>query len=269
MFYEMFAASTLATLLFSGNNTNTKDYSMNFYNIDNKLDKLDNKLNKIIDTQAFMRARSCLENFSPLLLEGISLSYKYHSIQTIMEGAKEGFDLLCKTAIADENNFKEARKIFADTWGNAEWVNTKFGKEIDEWQEKTANCEREYASLKPVIVDLNKKLTDIFCEIIQNTPTKKRFFKTVIDKKKTKALLKTMYATIRSYPEMSHELSTYLVENDDKSLDLTIYSDNLKTQKELYFHDLTLKFYTYFYIMKRDAELFANELYEMFFERFK
>lgn len=266
MFFEMFAASALATVLFSGNTEKPKNYSYEFYGLNNKIDKLDNKLNKIIDTQTFMRARSCLENFSPLLLEGISLSYKYHTIQDIMEAAREGFDVLCKTAVADENNFKEARKIFTDTWGNVEWVNTKFGSEVDEWTKRIENCEREYASLKPVFDELNKKLNATFCEIIHNTPTKKSFFRTVIDEKKTKALFKTLHAIMVSYPKFSHELLTYLVENDDKSLDVVIYSDNLKTEKEQYLRDLFFKFYEYSYVMENRAEAFANSMYQLFFK---
>lgn len=266
MFFEMFAASALATVLFSGN-TNPKDYSVEFYRVNNKLDEIDNKLDKIIDTQAFMRARSCLENFSPLLLDGISLSYKHHTINDIMEAAQEGFNLLCKIAVADENNFKEARKIFADTWGNAEWVNKKFGKEIDEWSEKTANCEREYDSLKPVIDELNKKLTDTFYEITQNTPTKKILFKTIIDKEKTKELIKILYDIYAGYPELiSSRLHTYLVERDDESLSLHINSNKLKTEKERYLHAFIIAFTSSKFYMSRGYKSFVNACYKLYFE---
>ena len=66
MFWTMFGATALATILFS---KKQKDYSSDFRTVNDKLDKIDNKINRIIDTQKFMRARSCLENFSPLLLE--------------------------------------------------------------------------------------------------------------------------------------------------------------------------------------------------------
>ena len=267
----MFAASVLANVLFSGN-TNSKDYSGEFYRINSKLDDLDDKLNskldKIIDTQAFMRARSCLENFSPLLLEGISLSYKHHTIQDIMEAAQEGFDVLCKTAVADENNFKEARKIFADTWGNVEWVNAKFGSEIDEWTENVANCEHEYASLKTIFDELSKKVSDIFYETTQNTPVKKRFFKTVVDEKKTKTLIKMLYDTYKSAPEISAELRTYLVECDDKSLEISIDSSRVKTETEDRFRHLVnmIMSGTVLSYCNDNRDRIVNVIYKSYFE---
>lgn len=269
MFFEIFAASALATVLFSGN-TNSKDYSGEFYGLNRKLDDLDDKVNskldKIIDTQAFMRARSCLENFSPLLLEGISLSYKHHTIQDIMEAAQEGFDVLCKTAVADENNFKEARKIFADTWGNVEWVNAKFGNEIDEWTETIEKCEREYASLKPVFDDLSKKASDIFYETTQNTPVKKRFFKTVVDEKKTKELIKMLYDTFNSAPEMSPELVAYLTECDDKSLEISIDSNKIKSMSEDRFRHFTNQIMSGEILKYRNDKLVVDVIYKSYFE---
>ena len=210
MFIEMFAASTLAVVLFGGR-TEQKDYSYNFDRLSTKLDKIDSKLDAIADTQAFMKARSCLENFSPMLLDGIELSYKHHTLQDIMEAAEEGFNMLCKTACADENNFLEARKIFKNTWGNTEWVNNKFGKQIDEWTDLISTGERAYNETAQQYKEYSEKLTNAFYELVHNTPTKKTFFKRLkIDEVKTKQMIEDLVILRKSAPKMSTTVLEYL-----------------------------------------------------------
>ena len=222
MFWTMFAASALATILFSGKEEKQKDYSSDFRTVNDKLDKIDSKIDSVIDTQKFMRARSCLENFSPLLLEGIKFSYKYHTVQDIMIAAKEGFDNLCAVACADENNFKEARKIFSETYGNETWVTTKFKNEIDEWIKKVEEREKEYNQLKPIYDEINLKVNDIFQTIVYKTPMKKILFKSVVDKKKLMDLIIECLTIIKTAPEISNEYKKYMNENTDKwiSVDL-------------------------------------------------
>lgn len=219
MFWTMFGATALATILFS---KKQKDYSSDFRTVNDKLDKIDNKINRIIDTQKFMRARSCLENFSPLLLEGIKFSYKYHTIQDIMTAAEEGFDNLCTVACADENNFKEARKIFSETYGNETWVTTKFKNEIDEWAKKVEEREKEYNQLKPIYDEINLKVNDIFQTMVYKTPLKKILFKSVFDKKKLMDLIIECLTIIKNAPKISNEYKEYMNENTDKwiSVDL-------------------------------------------------
>ena len=222
MFWTMFAASALATILFSGKEEKQKDYSSDFRTVNDKLDKIDSKIDSVIDTQKFMRARSCLENFSPLLLEEIKFSYKYHTVQDIMIAAKEGFDNLCAVACADENNFKEARKIFSETYGNETWVTTKFKNEIDEWIKKVEEREKEYNQLKPIYDEINLKVNDIFQTIVYKTPMKKILFKSVVDKKKLMDLIIECLTIIKTAPEISNEYKKYMNENTDKwiSVDL-------------------------------------------------
>ena len=219
----MFGASALATILFSGKVEKQKDYSYDFRTVNDKLDKINSKIDSVIDTQKFMRARSCLENFSPLLLEGIKLSYKYHTAQDIMSAAKEGFNALCTTACADENNFKEARKIFSETYGNETWVTTKFKNEIDEWTKKIEEREKEYKQLKPIYDEINLKVNDIFQTLVYKKPMKKMFFITMIDKKQIKNLIDEFFKLINDAPDISKEYGIYMNENPDKwiSIDLT------------------------------------------------
>lgn len=223
MFWTMFGASALATILFSGKAEKQKDYSYDFRTVNDKLDKINSKIDSVIDTQKFMRARSCLENFSPLLLEGIKLSYKYHTAQDIMSAAKEGFNVLCTTACADENNFKEARKIFSETYGNETWVTTKFKNEIDEWTKKIEEREEEYKQLKPIYDEINLKVNDIFQTLVYKKPMKKMFFITIIDKKQIKNLIDEFFKLINDAPDISKEYGIYMNENPDKwiSIDLT------------------------------------------------
>lgn len=223
MFWTMFGASALATILFSGKVEKQKDYSYDFRTVNDKLDKINSKIDSVIDTQKFMRARSCLENFSPLLLEGIKLSYKYHTAQDIMSAAKEGFNALCTTACADENNFKEARKIFSETYGNETWVTTKFKNEIDEWTKKIEEREKEYKQLKPIYDEINLKVNDIFQTLVYKKPMKKMFFITMIDKKQIKNLIDEFFKLINDAPDISKEYGIYMNENPDKwiSIDLT------------------------------------------------
>lgn len=223
MFWTMFGASALATILFSGKAEQPKDYSYDFRTVNDKLDKINSKIDSVIDTQKFMRARSCLENFSPLLLEGIKLSYKHHTAQDIMSAAKEGFNTLCATACADENNFKEARKIFSETYGNETWVTTKFKNEIDEWTKKIEEREEEYKQLKPIYDEINLKVNDIFQTLVYKKPMKKMFFITMIDKKQIKNLIDEFFKLINDAPDISKEYGTYMNENPDKwiSIDLT------------------------------------------------
>ena len=128
-FLTMFGASALATILFAPKNT--QDYSSQFNSLNDGINKLNGKLDTLLDESAFMKARSCLTEFSPRLIGEPELSYTHHSIDDIMSAAKEGFDALLDTAQADDNNFITARTIFAKTYGNADWVSAQFANQLD------------------------------------------------------------------------------------------------------------------------------------------
>lgn len=131
MFLTMFGASALATILFAPKNT--QDYSSQFNSLNDGINKLDGKLDTLLDESAFMKARSCLTEFSPRLIGEPELSYTHHSIDDIMSAAKEGFDALLETAKADDNNFITARTIFAKTYGNADWVSSQFANQLERY----------------------------------------------------------------------------------------------------------------------------------------
>ena len=131
MFLTMFGASALATILFAPKNT--QDYSSRFNSLNDGINKLDGKLDTLLDESAFMKARSCLTEFSPRLIGEPELSYTHHSIDDIMSAAKEGFDALLETAKADDNNFITARTIFAKTYGNADWVSSQFANQLERY----------------------------------------------------------------------------------------------------------------------------------------
>ena len=131
MFLTMFGASALATILFAPKNT--QDYSSRFNSLNEGINKLDGKLDSLLDVSTFMKARSCLTEFSPRLIGKPALSYTHHSIDDIMSAAKEGFYDLLETAQADDNNFITARAIFAKTYGNAKWVSAQFASQLDDY----------------------------------------------------------------------------------------------------------------------------------------
>lgn len=129
MFLTMFGASALATILFAPKNT--QDYSSQFNSLNEGINKLDGKLDSLLDVSTFMKARSCLTEFSPRLIGMPTLSYTHHSIDDIMLAAKEGFHDLLEIAKADDNNFITARAIFEKTYGNADWVSAQFANQLD------------------------------------------------------------------------------------------------------------------------------------------
>lgn len=129
MFLTMFGASALATILFAPKNT--QNYSSQFNSLNEGINKLDGKLDSLLDVSTFMKARSCLTEFSPRLIGMPTLSYTHHSIDDIMLAAKEGFHDLLEIAKADDNNFITARAIFEKTYGNADWVSAQFANQLD------------------------------------------------------------------------------------------------------------------------------------------
>ena len=129
MFLTMFGASALATILFAPKNT--QNYSSQFNSLNEGINKLDGKLDSLLDVSTFMKARSCLTEFSPRLIGMPTLSYTHHSIDDIMLAAKEGFHDLLEIAKADDNNFITARAIFEKTYGNADWVSARFANQLD------------------------------------------------------------------------------------------------------------------------------------------
>ena len=137
MFFEVFAASALATVLFGAKPSDMKDYSQDFNSLHSRFDSVDKKLDTLIDNSTFMRARACLTEFSPKLLNNVKIGKNCYKVETIMEAAAEGFNMLLDAALADENNFKDARRIFNETFGNIKWVKEKYQEECDEFLEKT------------------------------------------------------------------------------------------------------------------------------------
>lgn len=136
MFFEMFSASALAVILFS-KDQNEKDYSNQFSSIERKLDS-------VIDTQKFMKARLSLMEFNTKLIGEPTLTLENHSYESIMDAAKEGFQKLLDAAYADENNYKSARVLFDNTYGNIDWVKEKFSTKVKEIEDFI----REYESNK-------------------------------------------------------------------------------------------------------------------------
>lgn len=270
MFFEMFAACALANVLTEGiNRVSIPDYSSEFRGLNRKLDNLDSKLDKLSDTQEFMKARSCLEHFSPNLLEGLKLSYKYHTIQDIMEAAQEGFDRLCKQGCADEYCFKDAYRIFNETWGNPEWVNNRFGNEIDEWTEAIAQCEREYKTAKILVDEINENLTSLFYQVAQNPPVKVDFFgKKSIDEPRTKQLLAQLYNIGKPYPTISFELKEYITCNPDKKIEIRI-----DPSKETSHYEGRLRHFVESLLTEYNGFIkepfFVNTVYSQYFENRK
>lgn len=133
LFLTMFGASALATILFAPKNT--QDDSSEFDRLNEGINKLDGKLDSLLDVSAFLKARSCLTEFSIRLIGSPTVSYAHHSIDDIMAAAKAGFDKLLEIAKADDNNFIAARTIFAKTYGNADWVSAQFGSQVDAYEQ--------------------------------------------------------------------------------------------------------------------------------------
>ena len=148
MFLTMFGASALATILFAPKNT--QNYSSQFNSLNEGINKLDGKLDSLLDVSTFMKARSCLTEFSPRLIGMPTLSYTHHSIDDIMLAAKEGFHYLLEIAKADDNNFITARAIFEKTYGNADWVSAQFANQLD-----------DYAQLDTLINNYSVKLLSL------------------------------------------------------------------------------------------------------------
>ena len=128
MFLEMFGASALATILFGNKSSSTtRDYTKCFEKLNNKLDTIHNKLDIMHDNVEFMKARMCLEHFSVKLFNNIQLSVERHTVEDIMAAANECFEKLCKIALIDDDDFKEARNKFKETFGNYDWVKNNIG----------------------------------------------------------------------------------------------------------------------------------------------
>ena len=274
----MFAASALATVIFGGRGCSgsDKDYSYEFSRLHGRLDTIEGKIDTLVDNQAFMRARSCLERFSPSLLDGVKLTCKHHSIQDIMEAAQEGFDILCKTACADERCFPEAYKIFSETWGNAEWVNDKFGKEIDAWEEKIAKFDRDLNEWKENYPKCYEENYKTIINLVKNPPVTGSFFKKV-DKEKLTDIIKRLFEIDYVLPEFLNVDERSILKERYASDEITEAFDFPKITVDVYkeFSDKQrLALYRLIHIIgpgftKQIKDLFANgeKLKKKFTER--
>lgn len=183
MFFEVFAASALANILFSGIGNGQKDYDGKFdclnyrlNNIDSSLNNIDKKIDQVFDSTRFMRARMCLQEFSPILLDRVKLTGNCHTPEEIMKAAREGFDLLLDIAKADENNFMEARRIFNQTYGNLEWVTEKYHKDCEDFMKLAAEVEVQEnkinEGLEQIYVEFSKLATDMANNMPKNKVAK-------------------------------------------------------------------------------------------------
>lgn len=130
MFLEMFGASALATILFGNKSSTSLDYKNYFDTLNRKFDTLNTKIDTIHDKVEFMKARMCLEHFSVKLFNNIQLTLKYYKVEDIMAAATEGFEKLCNIALIDDDDFKEARNKFKETFGNYDWVKAQYKDKI-------------------------------------------------------------------------------------------------------------------------------------------
>lgn len=175
MFFEVFAASALATILFGGGKIEQKNYDYQFSQLNDAVKELDKKIDMVFDNTRFMRARMCLQEFSPKLLDEVRLSDKCHTPIKIMKAAEEGFNILLDVAKADENNFKEAREIFKQTYGNIEWVTEKYGSKCEEFSKDLTEVNEKLSELNIQLEKIITEFSKLALNIANNVP--KNIFK--------------------------------------------------------------------------------------------
>ena len=161
MFLEMFAASALAQIIFGGNNsssTASRNYT-NYFNTPSTKSDIDS-LNKHCDAMhndiKFIKARMCLEHFSIKFFDNIQLTIKRHTAEDIIAAATEGFEELCNIARIDDDDFKEARNKFKETFGNYDWVNAHYHDRIDAAENFTIFTEDETAYYSQIFETIQK-----------------------------------------------------------------------------------------------------------------
>lgn len=140
MFFEMFAASALAQVIFGNNSSSatSRDYTSYFNDLNMKCDAMH-------DDIKFIKARMCLEHFSTKLFDNVLLTIEHHTAEDIIDAATEGFNKLCDIARIDDDDFKEARNKFKETFGNYDWVNAQYHDRIDAAENFTRFTEDETA----------------------------------------------------------------------------------------------------------------------------
>lgn len=200
MFFEVFAASALATLIFGGNKPNKpeKDYTHEFERLHDRFDKVENTLQKINTDTSFLRARECLSEFSPKLLGEPKLSAKCCTLIDIQKAALEGFNLLLETAMADEDNFLDARKKFNETYGNIEWLKEKYGGKCEEFEIFAKRMESDIRVYKETFRCHTNAFIRLWNRLVKVTPLKNAWFYTRKEKifmKKCKPLLVEFFKT--------------------------------------------------------------------------
>lgn len=258
----MFAASALATVIFGGRGCNgsDKDYSYEFSRLHGRLDTIEGKIDTLVDNQAFMRARSCLEHFSPSLLDGVRLNPSHYSIQDIMEAAQEGFDILCKTACADEKCFPEAYKIFSETWGKVEWVNDKFGKEIDKWTEKIADFDKKFNECKEKYESKCIERRKIIFELIKNPPVICKFF---VSKKKINEIAKKLCENDYILPELDeYEEKILRHRYASEKIEQAFNLPKIDFDKEITYYNQMLAFSTFMHIFEPGFTKYIENMYK-------
>lgn len=150
MFFEMFAASALAQVIFGNNSSSaSRDYTRCFNELNTKFDTMH-------DDIKFIKARMCLEHFSVKLFDNLQLTIKQHTAEDIIDAATEGFEKLCNIARVDDNDFKEARNKFKETFGNYDWVNSQYHDRIDAAENFTIFTEDETAYYSQIFETIQK-----------------------------------------------------------------------------------------------------------------
>lgn len=150
MFFEMFAASALAQVIFGNNSSSaSRDYTRCFNELNTKFDTMH-------DDIKFIKARMCLEHFSVKLFDNIQLTIKRHTVEDIIAAATEGFEELCNIAHVDDDDFKEARNKFKETFGNYDWVNAQYHDRIDAAENFTIFTEDETAYYSQIFETIQK-----------------------------------------------------------------------------------------------------------------
>ena len=151
MFLEMFAASALAQVIFSNNSSSTsRDYTGCFNALNTKCDAMH-------DDIKFINARMCLEHFSVKLFDNIRLTIERHTVEDIIAAATEGFEKLCNIARIDDDDFKEARNQFKETFGNYDWVNSQYHDRIAAVENFTTFTEDETAHYSQISETIQKQ----------------------------------------------------------------------------------------------------------------
>ena len=158
MFLEMFAASALAQVIFSNNSSSTsRDYTGCFNALNTKCDAMH-------DDIKFIKARMCLEHFSVKLFDNIRLTIERHTVEDIIAAATVGFETLCYIARIDDDDFKEARNKFKETFGNYDWVNAQYHDRIEAVENFITFTEDETAHYRQIcetIQKYNKAITEL------------------------------------------------------------------------------------------------------------